>query len=116
MSYRRFEVWLANLNPQRGTEVGKTRPVVVVQSDLLNAAGHPSTMICPLTTNVQPDATILRVHLNDGDAGLNGAGDILVDQVTAIDNKRFRRKLGDLPDVAAAQLADALRIVLDLEE
>lgn len=116
MSYQRFEVWLANMNPRRGTEVGKTRPVVVVQSDLLNAADHPSTMICPLTTNIQPGVTLLRVHLNDGDAGLNGAGDILVDQVTAIDNKRFRRKLGELPEAAAKQLAEALRIVLDLEE
>lgn len=116
MTYNRFDVWLANLNPQRGTEVGKTRPVVVVQSDILNAAGHPSTMICPLTTNVQPEATILRVHLNDGDAGLNGAGDVLVDQVTAIDNKRFRRQLGTLPEDAANKLADALRILLDLEE
>lgn len=116
MSYQRFELWLANLNPQSGTEVGKTRPVVIVQSDMLNAAGHPSTMVCPLTTNLKPKATILRIHLKKGDGGLNGPGDILVDQVTAIDNRRFRRKLGDLPEAAAEQLMDALRIVLDLED
>lgn len=116
MTFKRFEVWLANMNPRYGTEVGKTRPVVVIQTNLLNEAGHPSTIICPLTTNLKPEANILRVHLKDGEAGLNGPGDILVDQPTAIDNKRFRRLLGEMPEAACEQLAAALRIVLDLED
>ena len=116
MKPKQFEVWLANMDPQYGTEVGKTRPVVIVQTNLLNKAGHPSTVICPLTTNLKPKLSILRVHLKDGDAGLKGDGDILTDQITAIDNKRFRRRLGKLPQAACEQLTEALRIVLDLEE
>ena len=45
----RGEVWLANLNPRRGTEPGNTRPVLVVQAQALIDAGHPSTLIIPLT-------------------------------------------------------------------
>ncbi|WP_106134456.1 type II toxin-antitoxin system PemK/MazF family toxin [Mongoliibacter ruber] len=44
---KRFEVWLANLDPRFGTETGKTRPVLVVQTDLLNKV-HPSTLVCSL--------------------------------------------------------------------
>jgi len=48
---RRGEIWLANLNPRRGTEAGKTRPVLVVQAQSLLDAEHPSTIVLPLTTN-----------------------------------------------------------------
>ena len=37
---KRGEIWLANLNPQRGTEPGKTRPVLIVQSQALLDVGH----------------------------------------------------------------------------
>ena len=36
---RRGEVWVARLNPNQGAEVGKVRPVVVIQADLLTDAG-----------------------------------------------------------------------------
>ena len=62
MKIKQFDIWLADLNPSVGTEPGKTRPVVVIQTDLLNEF-HLSTIICPITTNVQKDSSILRVHL-----------------------------------------------------
>ena len=51
MTIKKFHLYLADLNPRMGTEPGKTRPVVVVQTDLLNTT-HPSTLVCPLTTKV----------------------------------------------------------------
>ncbi|WP_262482631.1 type II toxin-antitoxin system PemK/MazF family toxin [Anditalea andensis] len=69
MNSKQFEIWIADLNPQIGTEAGKVRPVLVLQTDLLNKV-HPSTIICPLTTKVKSGATILRVHLNKGVANL----------------------------------------------
>lgn len=111
---QQFELWLANMNPRFGTEVGKTRPVVVVQTDLLNEEGHPSTLVCPMTTNLKPKATILRVNVHDGQGGLLGDGAILVDQITAIDNRRFKRKLGKLPKKLSEQLKRGLLVMLDL--
>ena len=46
------EVWLANLNPSRGTEPGKCRPVLIVQSQTLLDVEHPSTLIVPLSTKL----------------------------------------------------------------
>lgn len=66
MQINQYEIWIADLNPQIGNEAGKTRPVLIVQTDLLNKIPHPSTIICPITTNVQNNSTILRVQLEKG--------------------------------------------------
>jgi len=91
----------------------KDEPVVVVQSDLLNKI-HPSAIVCPITTNVQPQANILRVHLIKGEANLKEDCDILVDQLRAIDNKRLIKKTGTLNATIIGQLKENIRIVLDL--
>lgn len=113
MKQQQFEVWLADLDPQFGTEAGKKRPVVVVQTNLLNRF-HPSTIICPITTNVQRNANILRVHLKRGDANVKMDCDILVDQIRAIDNKRFIKRTGTLPSIKISQLISNIKIVLDI--
>ncbi len=82
------EVWLANLNPGRGSEPGKTRPVLILQNQALLDAGHPSTLILPLTTNLIDDAEPLRLRIAARD-GLSKDSDLLVDQLRAIDNKRL---------------------------
>ncbi|MFW5835606.1 MAG: type II toxin-antitoxin system PemK/MazF family toxin [bacterium] len=66
MPIKQFEIWIADLNPQIKPEPGKTRPVLVIQTNLLNKIPHPSTIVCPITTNVKKDANILRVHLKEG--------------------------------------------------
>lgn len=51
---RRGEVWVARLNPNHGAEVGKVRPVVVIQADLLTGAGIATVIVVPLTTQHRP--------------------------------------------------------------
>jgi len=115
MSIKRFEIWIADLNPRIGTEPGKTRPVLVVQTNLLNRIPHPSTIICPLTTKVKRDSEILRVHLKKGMANLDQNCDIMIDQIRAIDNKRLVKKVGDLPKDLVEVVKENLVIVIDLE-
>jgi len=110
MKIEQYDIWLANLNPSKGTEPGKTRPVVVIQTNLLNEV-HPSIIICPITTNVQPQIDILRIHLKKQ---LDQPSDVLVDQIRAIDNKRFIQKLGKLSQEQIKKLKQNLAIVLDL--
>jgi mRNA interferase MazF len=111
MKIKQFEIWLADLNPSIGTEPGKTRPVVVVQSDLLNEV-HLSTLICPITTNIKPETDILRVHLNKNQ--LDKLSDVLVDQIRAIDNQRLIKKLGKLNKEQQNKLKANIKIVMDL--
>lgn len=115
MSIKQFEIWLADLNPQIGTESGKTRPVLIVQTNLLNKIPHASTIVCPLTTNVKKKSEILRVHLKKGMANLHQDSDIMIDQIRSIDNKRLIRKVGDLPLKLIELIKENIQIIMDLE-
>ena len=110
---KQFEVWITDLNPRRGTEPGKVRPVLIVQTNFLNQI-HPSILICPITTNVIDASEILRVHLKKSEAGLKEKSDILIDQVRAIDKNRLVRKQGKIPATYVAQVKEGLKAVLDL--
>ena len=108
-----FEIYLANLNPKKGHEVGKTRPVVVVHSQLIQGLLSTS-IICPLTTQLS-SATLLRVHLPLNEShttGLTEPSDVIVDQIRSIDNQRLIKKLGELPSAQAEQLQKSLQTIL----
>jgi mRNA interferase MazF len=114
MKIKQFDVWTADLNPQIGTEHGKIRPVLVIQTDLLNSV-HPSTIICPITTNVVKESDILRVHMEKGVSNIQKPSDLMIDQIRAIDNKRFVQKIGELPNDIRKTVVENLKIILDLE-
>jgi mRNA interferase MazF len=114
MKVRQHEIWIADLNPTMGTEPGKIRPVIIVQTDLLNKH-HPSSVICPLTTNVQKESEILRVHLKKGSCGLNEECDIIIDQIRAIDNKRLIKKAGAATLEISEKIKENIKILLDIE-
>jgi mRNA interferase MazF len=113
MKIKQFDIWIADLEPQRGTETGKVRPVLIVQTNLLNNE-HPSSIICPITTNVQKESEILRVHIKKGMSNLKVDSDIMIDQIRAIDNKRLVNKIGELTKDLQASVKDNIKIILDL--
>lgn len=115
MLTKQYEIWIADLNPQIGTEPGKTRPVLIIQTNLLNKIPHPSTIVCPLTTNVKKDSEILRIHIKKGTANLQQACDIMIDQVRAIDNKRLIKRIGKLPMGLTDKVKENLQIIMDME-
>lgn len=87
-TFKHGEIWLANLNPSKGTEPGKTRPVLILQNQVLLDVGHPSTLIIPLTTRLIDDAEPLRFRIHAQDQ-LEKDSDVLIDQIRAIDNTRL---------------------------
>lgn len=114
MKVKQFELWIADLNPRKGTETGKVRPVVIIQTDLLNKS-HPSTVVCPITTNVQPESNILRVHLTRGTANVKEDCDIMIDQIRTIDNSRLMHRIGLLDDAIKTKIKENIKIMLDLD-
>jgi mRNA interferase MazF len=112
----RGEIWLADLDPRRGTEPGKTRPVLIVQSQALLDAGHPSTLVVPLTTTLVEDAEPLRVRVPPL-GRLRRESDLLIDQLRAIDNRRLSQgPLTRLPAGLMERVGRAVQEVLDLAE
>lgn len=90
--YKKGDIWLANLNPTKGTESGKVRPVLIFQDQALLDIAHPSTLIIPLSTRLVDDAYPLRVRIEAREQIEHNSdllSDLLIDQIRAIDNKRF---------------------------
>ncbi len=115
MRVKKFDLWIADLNPGNGTEPGKKRPVLIVQSNFLNEIDHSSTLICPLTTSIVPGLHRLRVHLKEGISGLEKPSDILIDQMRSIDNRRLVEKIGSVAVEYHARINRNLLVVLDIE-
>ena len=108
---KRFELWLANMNSKNASTVKKIRPVVIVQTDLLNGIHH-STVVCPLTTKISEGAQLLRVQVDSSQVDYKS--DILVDQIITLDNRKFIKKLGKLSAKQIERLTYSLKVVLDL--
>ncbi len=114
MKIRRGHVYVVDFNPRVKTKPGKIRPAVVLQDDLLNEAGYPSTIVVPVTTKLADTDTPLRLRLAAGTAGLDRDSDILVAQVIAVANDSFRKEVGALPNHLVDRLDERLRAVLSL--
>lgn len=114
MGYKRGEFLLANFNPSKGTEAGKIRPCLVIQSDALNEIDHPSTTVIPLTTQVAPGAAPLRFKVK-ARGQLREDSDLMIDQVRTIDNRRLTGEtLATLSRRELLEVSEYLKIVLEL--
>jgi len=113
VTIRRGWLYLADLEPRRGSEPGKVRPVLVIQTDLLNEAGHASTWVLPCTTRLSGES-LLRVPLPRGIAGNRQECEVMIDQSRAVDNRRFVRALRGLPRALLREVEDKLRSLGEL--
>ncbi len=113
MRIRRGLLYLADLNPRLRTASGQVRPVLVIQTDLLNLAGHFSTWVLPCTTRLS-GGNLLRVALPRGIAGNREDCEVMIDQNRAIDNRRFVRALRPLPASLLREVEEKLRQLGDL--
>ena len=112
---RRWHLYAVNLAPRMGAKPGKQRPCIAIQPSEFAAAGHPSTVVLPLTTRVlSEDAFPLRVRVPAGTAGLARESEVLVDQMLAWNNSLFREELGLLPEALQMRVRAALLEFLDL--
>ena len=116
---QRGELWEVDFEPQtHKEEPGKRgRPALVIQTNILNAAGHATTIVIPGTTQVyrdaQGDGYPLRISL--GKVGtLKEETDLLVDQIRTISNRRLMgdKPLAELGRTHMKRVEDALRILV----
>ena len=94
----RYGVYLAELDPTRGREIAKTRPVVVVSQDEMNRF-LDTVVVCPLTSKLHPR---WRSRIQTVCAGRKT--EIAVDQIRALSKERLGRRLDELEPATAARL------------
>jgi predicted thioesterase/mRNA-degrading endonuclease toxin of MazEF toxin-antitoxin module len=85
---KRGEVWVGNLNANRGAEAGKIRPVLIIQADFLIAQGSETIVVLPLTTQVRPSKEPLHVTIAARD-GLRQACQVMPEQPRTLDRGRL---------------------------
>ncbi len=111
---KRGEIWTANLNPARGREIGKIRPVLVVHADELIEAETPMVVVLPLTTRVYPEFKLWRLMVPARDH-LRDDCQVVIDQPRSLDRTRIGE--GPLTVLTPAELAAVergLRVVLGM--
>lgn len=112
--FKKGEIYLARLNPRKGNEVGKVRPIFIYQTDMLNDIGHPTTIVLPLSTYLIDEAYPLRYRVACRDK-LELDSDILCEQIRAIDNQRIiSEKLATLSIQEVLEIDEQVKIVLGL--
>ena len=115
MNISRGEVWLVNLNPTVGTEMRKTRPVVVINSDAVGTL--PLRLVAPLTE--WKDAFAGKIWLvkiaPDGSNGLvkTSAADTL--QLRGLDTSRFVQQLGTASESVMESIVAAIAAVIEYQ-
>jgi mRNA interferase MazF len=111
---RRGEIWTANLNPNKGAEIGKIRPVLVMLDDRLIQAGLQTILVLPLTTQFRPAFSPMRVRLPARDRLVKDSY-VMVEQVRVADRGRFGE--GPLASLTAEEMAaveKSLRAVMGM--
>ena len=112
---KKWHVYVVDLEPRIGTKPGKQRPCICIQPSEFCAAGLRSSLIIPLTTNLQTEDTFpIRVRIPKGTCGLDKDSEALVEQILAWDIQLFKTDLGELPEGLQEILKAALKEFLDV--
>ncbi len=111
---RRGEIWVANLNPTRGAEVGKVRPVLVLQADWLTEQGARTVVAVPLSTKTRSDSSALRFTIKARER-LKADSHLIIEKIRAVDRSRFGEgPLARVDEVEFAEIERQLSLVLDM--
>ncbi|MFI5136629.1 MAG: type II toxin-antitoxin system PemK/MazF family toxin [Sphingobacteriales bacterium] len=112
---KQYEIWIADLNPSLGTEPGKIRPVVILQSDILNRTGHGSIIACAISSQFREGVSLLRLPIEPTTLnGLTKKSYALCDQIRAIDVLRLKGRVGILDEETIKRLTDSIKAILSL--
>ena len=103
---KRFDICLVNLDPTIGSEMKKTRPVVIISPDSMNFSRLKTIIVAPMTSTVREDfPTRVTLHFN------NKKGQIALDQIRSIDRIRIIKVLGSLDVVEENNVLNLLGVM-----
>ena len=106
ISYARFDVWLVNLDPVKGSEIKKTRPCIIISPIEINR--HMKTVIvAPLTSTVRRFPFRLNCKFQNHD------GQIALDHIRSVDKMRLVKKIGVIQEETSKKLCNLLITLFD---
>jgi mRNA interferase MazF len=90
------DVFWARLDEPFGKPGGRSRPVVVVQSDVFNSSAIQSVVVCHVTSNLIRAHSPGNVRLGKGEANLPKRSVVNITQITTVSREQFAEKIGSL--------------------
>lgn len=109
---KRGDIYLVNFNPVIGTEIGKTRPAVVVSNDINNVHADTATVV-PITSSVDK-VYPFDVFLIKGESGLDKDSKAKCNQIRTVDKRRLCKYIGALKEEKIKELEEAILIHLSI--
>jgi mRNA interferase MazF len=106
------EVWQIDFDPVRGHEQGGTRPGLVLSNDTYNHSAAQMVIVAPITSRFRPIP--MRVQVDPPEGGLHARSFIKCEDLRAVSTTRLVRRLGMISQTTMAEVADRLRILLNL--
>ena len=110
----RGEIWWAEFGMPYGSEIGFTRPVLIVQDNAFNASGIKTIVIVPLTTNVRLRDAPGNVFVGKKESRLKNDSVIAATQLYAIDKTRLREKVSKINRETMAKVEVGIQLVLGI--
>jgi mRNA interferase MazF len=110
---RRGDIFWADLDPVKGSEQGKTRPVLIIQNDAGNERS-PVTIVACITSNLARKDYPTNVCILAKETGLEADSVVLLNQIRTIDKTRLKSKTGHVPVHKMLEVDEALKISLNL--
>jgi mRNA interferase MazF len=114
MKVSRGEVWLAELNPARGSEQAGTRHVLVMQANVINRF-TTTILAIPFTTNLRRASLPSCVQVASGEGGLSSESVALCHQLRALDKTRLTKKLGDVSETTLEKIEACVLFTLGIK-
>ena len=111
--YRRGDIYIANLNPFKGSEQGGTRPVLVLQNNDGNFF-CPTLIVAPLSSKLKKPNLPTHFLLKNG-RGLMTDSIVELEQIKTIDKCRIKRYVGKITRTQMSGVEDAIRESLGME-
>lgn len=105
----RGEVWWVPPDPTKDSEITKTRPCLVLSTDILNERRRTVAVI-PFSTSLRPSPPLLVPVTCAGRDAVAA-----IDQIRAVSKERLRKRIGLLAPECLADVESALRELLELE-
>ncbi len=94
-------------------DYGKSRPVVIVQNDIVNDT-HASFVVCPITSHLV-DSPIFRLTIEpNAKNGLEISSQIMVDKISVLKRERIKKRIGRVSDEMLVQINRAMAFWLGL--
>lgn len=112
---KRGQVYLVRFDPTLGAEIQKTRPALILQSNIANRLS-PMTIVAAITSRIKGPTYLTRILVKAGEGGLKTDSVVLLNQIRSVDKLRLGKRLGKLKPETMKKVDRGLQIGLGLVE